>query len=200
MRNRAGIEIAAYPAHAADRVDNAVSIQAAHRRIAVFIQKLRRAVGTNFMRMLAAEGAVYRPAIGQVIFCLRHAELAFNIAIAPLLAVVFAVVRQRRNEIHAADIDAHRTAVERFLLIAEIERGAETVAAVIKPQRSQRGTAFIIIDSAFTLAVHQLTRAPNWLLSPKRRPSRGCRPPENQRYSRRQRVRSADLPPASARG
>lgn len=155
MRNRAGIEIAAYPAHAADRVDNAVSIQAAHRRIAVFIQKLRRAVGTNFMRMLAAEGAVYRPAIGQVIFCLRHAELAFNIAIAPLLAVVFAVVRQRRNEIHAADIDSHRTAVERFLLIAEIERGAETVAAVIKPQRSQRGTAFIIIDSAFTLAVHQ---------------------------------------------
>lgn len=88
MRNRAGIEIAAYPAHAADRVDNAVSIRAAHRRIAVFIQKLRRAVGTNFMRMLAAEGAVYRPAIGQVIFCLRHAELAFNIAIAPLLAVV----------------------------------------------------------------------------------------------------------------
>ncbi|SLO10707.1 Uncharacterised protein [Klebsiella pneumoniae] len=156
MRNRAGIEIAAYPAHAADRVDNAVSIQAAHRRIAVFIQKLRRAVGTNFMRMLAAEGAVYRPAIGQVIFCLRHAKLAFNIAIAPLLAVVFAVVRQRRNEIHAADIDAHRTAVERFLLIAEIERGAETVAAVIKPQRSQRGTAFIIIDSAFTLAVHQV--------------------------------------------
>jgi hypothetical protein len=55
-------------------------------------------------------------------------------------SVVFAVVRQRRDEIYAADIDAHRTAVERFLLIAEIERGAETIATVIKPQRSQRGT------------------------------------------------------------
>ena len=32
MRNRAGIEIAAYPAHAADRVDNAVSIQAANTK------------------------------------------------------------------------------------------------------------------------------------------------------------------------
>ncbi len=108
------------------------------------------------MRMLAAEGAVYRPAIGQVIFCLRHAELAFNIAMAPLLAVVLLLSGSAGDEIHAADIDAHRTAVERFLLIAEIERGAETVAAVIKPQRSQRGTAFIIIDSAFTLAVHQV--------------------------------------------
>ncbi len=156
MRNRAGIKIAANPAHAAYRVDDAVSIQAANRGIAVFIEQLRRAVGANFMRMLAAKGAVYRPAIGQVIFCLRHAEFAFDIAIPPLLAVVFAVVRQRRDEIHAADIDAHSTAVERFLLVAEIQRGAETVATVIKSQRSQRGTAFIVIDSAFTLAMHQV--------------------------------------------
>ena len=46
--------------------------------------------------------------------------------------------------------------MERFLLIAEIERGAETIATVIKPQRSQRGTAFIVIDSAFALAMHQV--------------------------------------------
>jgi hypothetical protein len=35
--------------------------------VAVFIEQLRRAVGADFMRMLTAEGAVYRPAIAQVV-------------------------------------------------------------------------------------------------------------------------------------
>lgn len=124
----------------------------------------------------------------------------FRYRYSPTSGCSFAVVRQRRNEIHAADIDAHRTAVERFLLIAEIERGAETVAAVIKPQRSQRGTAFIIINSAFTLAVHRVDPGAELVVVAETPPGSRCRPPENQRYSRRQRARSADLPPASARG
>ena len=122
MTDRPGLEVAAHAAHSTVGINQTISVQTTNRRITIGIDQLRRAVGPQFMTMLHTPGRVGRPVIGQIVLGFRHTEFVFDIAVAPFLAVVFGGIRNGRNEIDAANVDAHRAAVEGFLLVAEIKR------------------------------------------------------------------------------
>ena len=135
VRDEACIEITANARHAADGIADAVGVETADRCLAAFIHQLRRAVDAFLVRVLRAKTGIGGPAVGDVVLAAPHPKFVFDIAVGPLLREVAIVFRRLRNEIHRGNIDAGRAAVEGFLLIAQIQRGAEAVAGVIQAGR-----------------------------------------------------------------
>ena len=156
MRDEAGIEITANARHAADGIADAVGIKAADRCFTAFIQQLRRAVDPFLVRVLRAQAGIGGPAVGDVVLAAPHPKFVFDVAVGPLLREVTIVFRRLGHEIHRRNIDAGRAAVEGFLLITQIQRGAETVAFVIQTGGEQRGAAAVVRYAGFPFAVDQV--------------------------------------------
>ncbi len=156
MRDEAGIEITANARHAADGITDAVGIKAADRCFTAFIQQLRRAVDPLLVRVLRAQAGIGGPAVGDVVLAAPHPKFVFDVAVGPLLREVTIVFRRLGHEIHRRNIDAGRAAVEGFLLITQIQRGAETVAFVIQTGGEQRGAAAVVRYAGFPFAVDQV--------------------------------------------
>ncbi len=93
VRDNAGIKVAAHARHAAEGINNAVSVEASHPGVTVFVDHVRRGVQPDFMAVLRAKSGVGRPRVGDIYFRARHTEFVFDIAVAPLLAVVVAGIR-----------------------------------------------------------------------------------------------------------
>ena len=156
VRDESRSEVPANARHAADGIADAVGIKTADRCLAAFIHQLRRAVDPFLMRVLRAQTGIGRPAVGDVVLAAPHPKFVFDVAVGPLLREVAIVFRRLGHEVHRGNIDAGRAAVEGFLLIAEIQRGAEAVASVIQAGREQRGAAAIVRNAGFPFAMDQV--------------------------------------------
>ena len=106
--------------------------------------------------MLCAEAGIGRPVIGNVVLAAPHPEFIFDVAVGPFLREVAIVFRRFRHEIHGGDIDAGRAAMEGFLLIPHIQRGAEIVAFVVEAGGEQRSAAAIVGHPAFPFAMDEV--------------------------------------------
>ncbi len=156
VRYEAGIKVTANPRHPADGIADTVGVETADCRLATFIHQLRRAVDPFLMRVLRAEASISRPVVGDVILAAPHTEFVFDIAVGPFLREVAIVFRRIGDEIHSRNVDAGRAAVERFLLITQVQRGTEVIALVIQAGREQRGAAAVIRHAGFPFTVDQV--------------------------------------------